>query len=191
VVVDDVQDHGQPGGDNDHALAIDFSSLFAAQDGDGDTVNLPNGTFTVIVNDDAPMLSDAAPITESIDEGTSSSLTGTLAEQIVGGADDNVRFVVEDINLHSSLTGLKSGGHPVEYSISEDEKTLVATADGKTVFTFTVDPNTGTLAARAELVNPNRQLLPGFFVRVRVPLEEQPALLVPTVALGSDQARLQ
>jgi hypothetical protein len=51
--------------------------------------------------------------------------------------------VVEDINLHSSLTGLKSGGHPVEYSISEDEKTLVATADGKTVFTFTVDPNTG------------------------------------------------
>jgi hypothetical protein len=139
----DQLDHGQPGGDNDHALAIDFSSLFAAQDGDGDTVNLPNGTFTVIVNDDAPMLSDAAPITESIDEGTSSSLTGTLAEQIVGGADDNVRFVVEDINLHSSLTGLKSGGHPVEYSISEDEKTLVATADGKTVFTFTVDPNTG------------------------------------------------
>ena len=52
----------------------------------------------------------------------------------------------------------------------------------------TVDPNTGTLAARAELANPNRQLLPGFFVRVRVPLEEQPALLVPTVALGSDQA---
>jgi RND family efflux transporter MFP subunit len=51
-----------------------------------------------------------------------------------------------------------------------------------------VDPNTGTLAARAELANPNRTLLPGFFVRVRVPLEEQPALLVPTVALGSDQA---
>jgi len=52
----------------------------------------------------------------------------------------------------------------------------------------TVDPNTGTLAARAELTNPDRTLLPGFFVRVRVPLEETPALLVPTVALGSDQA---
>ena len=31
-------------------------------------------------------------------------------------------------------------------------------------------------------------MLPGFFVRVRVPLEETPALLVPSVALGSDQA---
>ena len=33
-----------------------------------------------------------------------------------------------------------------------------------------------------------RLMLPGFFVRVRVPLEETPALLVPAVALGSDQA---
>jgi RND family efflux transporter MFP subunit len=51
----------------------------------------------------------------------------------------------------------------------------------------TVDPGTGTLAARAELENPTRLLLPGFFVRVRVPLEQTPELLVPTVALGSDQ----
>jgi RND family efflux transporter MFP subunit len=51
-----------------------------------------------------------------------------------------------------------------------------------------VNAGTGTLAARAELSNPQRLLLPGFFVRVRVPLEETPALLVPTVALGSDQA---
>jgi RND family efflux transporter MFP subunit len=51
----------------------------------------------------------------------------------------------------------------------------------------TVNQSTGTLAARAELPNEARLLLPGFFVRVRVPLEEQPALLVPAVALGSDQ----
>ena len=51
----------------------------------------------------------------------------------------------------------------------------------------TVNPGTGTLAARAELVNPSRLLLPGFFVRVRVPLRETPALLVPSVALGADQ----
>jgi hypothetical protein len=30
-------------------------------------------------------------------------------------------------------------------------------------------------------------MLPGFFVRVRVPLEETPALLIPAVALGADQ----
>src|SRR5258708_3276413 len=51
-----------------------------------------------------------------------------------------------------------------------------------------VNQGTGTLAARAELPNESRLMLPGFFVRVRVPLEETPALLVPSVALGTDQA---
>jgi RND family efflux transporter MFP subunit len=53
----------------------------------------------------------------------------------------------------------------------------------------TVNQSTGTLAVRALLPNPDRVLLPGFFVRVRVPFDEQKdALLVPDVALGSDQA---
>jgi RND family efflux transporter MFP subunit len=51
----------------------------------------------------------------------------------------------------------------------------------------TVDPSTGTLAARASLENSDRILLPGYFVRVRIPSRPQPALLVPNVALGSDQ----
>jgi RND family efflux transporter MFP subunit len=51
----------------------------------------------------------------------------------------------------------------------------------------TVDPSTGTLAARASLQNADRVLLPGYFVRVRVPSQPRPALLVPDVAVGSDQ----
>lgn len=51
----------------------------------------------------------------------------------------------------------------------------------------TVDPSTGTLAARATLPNANRTLLPGYFVRIRIAYEHQPGLLVPDVALGSDQ----
>jgi len=51
----------------------------------------------------------------------------------------------------------------------------------------TVNQGTGTLAARAELSNERRLMLPGFFVRVRVPLQETQALLVPSVALGTDQ----
>jgi RND family efflux transporter MFP subunit len=51
-----------------------------------------------------------------------------------------------------------------------------------------VDPSTGTLAARATLENGDRGLLPGYFVRVRIPSRPQPALLVPDVALGSDQS---
>jgi RND family efflux transporter MFP subunit len=42
---------------------------------------------------------------------------------------------------------------------------------------------------RGVLPKPDRELLPGFFVRVRVPFDQQQnALLVPDVALGSDQA---
>ncbi len=53
----------------------------------------------------------------------------------------------------------------------------------------TLNQSTGTLAVRGVLPNPDRVLLPGFFVRVRVPFEQQQdALLVPDVALGSDQA---
>ncbi len=50
-----------------------------------------------------------------------------------------------------------------------------------------VNQGTGTLAARAVLPNESRLLLPGFFTRVRVPLQETPAVLVPSVALGADQ----
>ncbi|CAN7613382.1 efflux RND transporter periplasmic adaptor subunit [Bradyrhizobium sp. LjRoot220] len=53
----------------------------------------------------------------------------------------------------------------------------------------TLNQSTGTLAVRGVLPNPDRALLPGFFVRIRVPLDQQAnALLVPDVALGSDQA---
>ena len=52
----------------------------------------------------------------------------------------------------------------------------------------TVNTSTGTLAARATFENADRLLLPGYFVRVRIPSKPQPALLVPDVALGSDQA---
>jgi len=52
----------------------------------------------------------------------------------------------------------------------------------------TVNQSTGTLAVRGVIPNANRVLLPGYFVRVRVPIDkEQSALLVPDTALGSDQ----
>jgi RND family efflux transporter MFP subunit len=52
----------------------------------------------------------------------------------------------------------------------------------------TINQSTGTLAVRGVIPNPDRVLLPGFFVRVRVPVEqEQTALLVPDTAQGSDQ----
>jgi len=52
----------------------------------------------------------------------------------------------------------------------------------------TVNQSTGTLAVRGVVPNAKRVLLPGYFVRVRVPVNQQEdALLVPDTALGSDQ----
>lgn len=52
----------------------------------------------------------------------------------------------------------------------------------------TLNQSTGTLAVRGLVPNDTRVLLPGYFVRVRVPFDqEKSALLVPDTALGSDQ----
>jgi RND family efflux transporter MFP subunit len=51
-----------------------------------------------------------------------------------------------------------------------------------------VNQATGTLTLRAVVPNGTRTLLPGYFVRVRIPGEARPGLLVPDVALGSDQS---
>jgi membrane fusion protein (multidrug efflux system) len=51
------------------------------------------------------------------------------------------------------------------------------------------DPGTGTLRVRGVFTNENRQLVPGMFVRMRIPVSEVPdALLVPERALGLDQS---
>jgi len=53
-----------------------------------------------------------------------------------------------------------------------------------------IDASTGTLSARAILPNADRAMLPGNFLRIRLPLalEQETALLVPDTAVGADQA---
>jgi RND family efflux transporter MFP subunit len=52
-----------------------------------------------------------------------------------------------------------------------------------------LDPATGTLLVRGVLRNPDRAILPGFFVRMRLPMGrvDRNALLVPDRALQTDQ----
>jgi len=74
---------------------------------------------------------------------------------------------------------------PVELALQTD-----TTYSHKGVIDYiapSVDPSTGTLALRGVLANKDARLLPGYFVRVRVPLRPQEALLVPETALGADQ----
>jgi len=52
-----------------------------------------------------------------------------------------------------------------------------------------VDQSTGTFLIRAIFPNPDRKILPGLFVRIRVPLGvTENAVLIPERALGADQA---
>ena len=51
-----------------------------------------------------------------------------------------------------------------------------------------VNQSTGTLQVRGMFENAKQGLLPGYFARVREPLRPEQALLVPEVAVGSDQA---
>jgi len=52
----------------------------------------------------------------------------------------------------------------------------------------TLNTTTGTLAVRGVFENSKNVLLPGYFVRIRIPAPTQEdALLVPDTALGSDQ----
>src|SRR5205085_1027586 len=52
-----------------------------------------------------------------------------------------------------------------------------------------IDPSTGTLLVRGMLSNPDRTLLPGFFVNIRLPMGkvDRNALMVPDRALQEDQ----
>lgn len=60
--------------------------------------------------------------------------------------------------------------------------------EGKVDFVDTqVDPGTGTLTVRAVFPNKDEILLPGLFVRIRVPLQKVDALLVPNLAVTMDQ----
>ena len=51
-----------------------------------------------------------------------------------------------------------------------------------------INPQTGTIRVRCRFENEDEVLLPGMFVRLRVPLDTAPALLVPNIALLSNQS---
>ena len=92
---------------------------------------------------------------------------------------------VRALLAHSGRTTADLMGIPVEIGLQTEPGYM---HKGKLDYIApTVDPSTGTLAARAILDNADRSLLPGYFVRVRIASEPEPALLVPDVAIGSDQ----
>ena len=52
---------------------------------------------------------------------------------------------------------------------------------------ISLTPTTGTLLMRGVFPNPDGKIMPGLYTRVRVPLKQGPAVLVPQEAIGYDQ----
>src|SRR5690606_9188003 len=75
---------------------------------------------------------------------------------------------------------------PVLLSLPNDDdfvhQGVVESADNQ------VDRETGTLRIRALFPNPDRRIVPGTYVKLRVPTSRERALLVPDLAVAADQA---
>jgi RND family efflux transporter MFP subunit len=107
-------------------------------------------------------------------------ITFTVSEQQVLG--------IKAAMAKQGLTGRDIRNVPVEIGLMTEEGFPHV---GKLDYVApTLDTSTGTLSARGILDNEKRALLPGMFVRIRIPLalEKANALLVPDEALGSDQS---
>ena len=118
----------------------------------------------------------------------------TLLTTVVNDSSIYAYFNISenDLLMIARLYGREGrGGNTQSY----ETPCLLALADekdfphpGKIDFVDTqVDSSTGTLTIRAVFTNKSGILLPGLFVRLRVPLKKREALLITNLAVGIDQ----
>jgi RND family efflux transporter MFP subunit len=130
---------------------------------------------------------------------TPGNLVGTAGQQTSLGLIDqldpiyvyftiNERELLRVIERHKSTIGptIEQRHIPVYFGLSSEDG---YPHEGRLDFnSINVAPTTGTLQLRGVFPNPDRTVLPGLFVRVRVPaLQQRDALLVPGDALSFDQ----
>jgi membrane fusion protein, multidrug efflux system len=119
----------------------------------------------------------------------------TLLTEIV---DDSSVYVYFDVSERDLLMLLRKWPKIETEAIPDREKptAYLQLADetgypheGKIDFVESrVDPSTGTLRVRAIFLNDKGLLVSGLFGRVRVPIEQKEAFLVPELAVGMSQA---
>ena len=130
----------------------------------------------------------------SVGEFVGGSATPTLLATIVQINPIYVNFNISEQDIQRLRTEMQKRGLtrdnlkavPVEIGLQTESG--YSHAGSFDYASPSVNPQTGTLAARGVFENADRALLPGYFVRVRIPVERQAdALLIPDAALGSDQ----
>ncbi|MEH2570888.1 T1SS-143 domain-containing protein [Bradyrhizobium sp. AZCC 1577] len=154
--------NGQNGDNTENLLttALDLSKYIIATDGDGDTVKLAAGAFTIQIRDDIPIQVSGASVTATVEEddltnansgnnsvgnnedGSSGKAVanGSLTSLFKVGADENGTFVLDSSGIPALQNqNLTSHNTALSYSISGD--TLTAKAGSITVFTLQIQSN--------------------------------------------------
>jgi membrane fusion protein, multidrug efflux system len=121
-----------------------------------------------------------------VHEGALISATGTQFNTLVELDPIYATFNPSETELAAIAKARLKGPVPVDVEVADDAQQRFS---GTFFFLDNaVDRSTGTITARATINNPDRTLLPGEFVHVRVHIADRPdTLLVPQVALGSSQ----
>jgi multidrug efflux system membrane fusion protein len=121
-----------------------------------------------------------------VHEGTLISAAGTQLNTLVQLDPIYVTFNPAETDVPKLEARRKQGDVGAEVFLTGDTEPRYK---GKLVFLDNVvDRASGTITARAQVDNPDRALLPGQFVRVRLAIGTTPnALLVPQAAIGASQ----
>jgi multidrug efflux system membrane fusion protein len=121
-----------------------------------------------------------------VHEGTLISAAGTPLNTLVQLDPIYVTFNPAETDAPTLEAHRKQGDVIAEVFLTGDTEPRYK---GKLVFLDNVvDRASGTITARAQVANPDRALLPGQFVRVRLAIGTTPnALLVPQAAIGASQ----
>jgi multidrug efflux system membrane fusion protein len=121
-----------------------------------------------------------------VHEGTLISASGTQLNTLVQLDPIYVTFNPAETDVPKLEARRKQGDVGAEVFLTGDTEPRYK---GKLVFLDNVvDRASGTITARAQVDNPDRALLPGQFVRVRLAIGTTPnALLVPQAAIGASQ----
>ncbi len=121
--------------------------------------------------------------------------SGTLLTTIVSVDPVYVYADVDENSLlkfnrlaRSGKLGSSEGRVPVEMQLADENefphKGFIESFDNK------VDSQSGSILLRAVFQNPDSQMVPGLFARIRIPASEKhPAVLIQETAIGTDQAQ--
>lgn len=172
VSIDTLQLSASTEDQDDAALAADRAAIETAQ------INLDHTQIR------APFAGRLS--LSQVHEGTLITTSGTQLNTLVQLDPIYATFNPPDTDLRQINAAAAKGPIPADVIVGEG---TTAQYHGKVTFLDnSVDRSTGTITLRATIENPQKTLLPGQFVRVRLHIADRPnTLLVPQVAVGSSQ----